>query len=265
MLRPIGLALVLVSSLGWVGGCLPTRPAPMPSLAGSRNGQHSEPDPNTVVLDLAFLERPIGDDYLNGELWTATDQHIVDIERQAELEDNGLRIGQVVGVMPGKLLKLLQSERACVNPLKRFVPCGEPTIQHLGPIQPRSRFQITLAGKTQILTLDDAQFCFDLVATLSRNGRTKLAFVPKVEHRRQALAIDIAPDYSSWVAPSEKPGRSFPQLSWHVELAPGELLVIGPMLDKPGSFGYRAFVQDAEPNPVQRVLVLRCTRPAADE
>ena len=85
-----------------------------------------------------------------------------------------------------------------------------------------------------------------MLATLSRDGRTRLAFVPKVEHRREDLPIEVAPDYSNWVTPSAKPARSFPQLSWQVELAPGELLVSAPLLDKPGSFGYRAFVQETK-------------------
>ena len=219
-----------------------------------------EIDANIVQLYQAFLERPLDDAYLSRELWTSTDQNVVDIERQALLEENGIRIGQMVGGIPAKLLTLLKSERSCVNARIRLVSAGESAIYTLGPVQPKSTFRVQKNGQTEQVALEDAQFCFDIVAGPAPDGRIKLEFIPKVQHRQQAFRIDVSKDFSDWVPPTDKPHRAFPHLSWHVSLAPGEVLVIGPHLDKPGTLGYRSFVQEEGPTPMQRVLILRGNR-----
>src|SRR5207247_4496708 len=69
-----------------------------------------------VQLDVAILERPLGDPFLDKELWQHTDEMIVDLDRKAAVEDNGYRVGQIIGMTPGKLQDLLKSPRSCINP-----------------------------------------------------------------------------------------------------------------------------------------------------
>ncbi len=209
---------------------------------------------------------PLGDAFLNPEheqacLWSCTDHHVVNIEQQIVLEENGYRVGQVVGIIPARLMTLLNSKQTCIDPRRRILPCGEPMTLPLGPVLPRSTFLAKHGGQCQQFTLEQARFCLDVSASLTTDGRTRLEFSPKVEHRSTSLAVGVAADLSGLVNKLAPPHRSFPQLGWDVTLKPGETLVIGANLEKPDSLGCRSFVEADIAEPVQRVLVLRTSRP----
>src|SRR5690242_15800984 len=88
-------------STSWLGG---QRPLQVPSGA------------DIVQMQVALIERPAGDAYLNERLWTLADEGALPTDRKAALEDNGFRIGQVGGLPPPELLALLTSARSCANP-----------------------------------------------------------------------------------------------------------------------------------------------------
>src|SRR5205085_7442522 len=78
--------------LALVAGCLGPQPA-RPNGWLDRLKQLGGPQgADLVVMDVAVLERPAGDHYLNGPLWSTIDEQSVDLERRAVLEDNGLRV-----------------------------------------------------------------------------------------------------------------------------------------------------------------------------
>ena len=49
--------------------------------------------PEWVQIDIALLERPLHDRFINNELWQLADEQIVPLERKACLEEAGFRIG----------------------------------------------------------------------------------------------------------------------------------------------------------------------------
>src|SRR5438105_14913284 len=69
---------------------------------------------NVVQVDVAIIERPLDDPFLANELWTFADEQIIPLERKAVLDQNGFRIGQIGGIKPSGLQKLLISERTCI-------------------------------------------------------------------------------------------------------------------------------------------------------
>src|SRR5258708_4499472 len=95
-----------------------------------------------VQMDVALLERPAGDAYLNKELWSYTDETVVGLDARPRLDANGIRVGQIVGMPPGEFQRLLTSPRACLNPRRCFLPTGAaadkaaPFRLLLGPIEP---------------------------------------------------------------------------------------------------------------------------------
>src|ERR1700691_3698612 len=66
--------------------------------------------PDVVQMDVALIERPLGDAYLNKDLWLAADEQVVSLDNKAILQDNGFRIGQVGGLTPAGLQALLTSD-----------------------------------------------------------------------------------------------------------------------------------------------------------
>ena len=108
---------------------------------------------------MALLECPLGDPFINRELWKSTDEMMVDAERRIALEQNGLRVGQIVSMTPGALQDLLKSERACLNPRRRLLPAGQTVTVKAGgvgeadlPIDP-AKFRARRAFKVAVTDL----------------------------------------------------------------------------------------------------------------
>lgn len=252
----LSLAPVLLLALG---GCA-TLPEPTKATSWLKRLRTPGLDANVVQIDVALIERPVGDNFLNNELWTHTDEMIVDIERKGLVEDNGYRVGQVVGGTPIGLQTLLHSERACVNPRRRLVPAGLPVTQVLSGNLATASVHVFQGKQKQEISVDRARFCLEVVPTLTTDGRTKLCIAPKLETGETMLPFQPDPDKSTWSLRVERPAKTFKNVSWDVTLAPGEFLVIGARLDRPNTLGHRSFVVDDLSNPMQRLLVIRTTR-----
>jgi hypothetical protein len=222
-------------------------------------------DPQAIIIDFALIERAVGDPYINRELWTHTDQLVVDLEKKDLLEANGLRVGQLVGLTPADLQTLLASERWCPKPFKRITCSGQPYNLHLGPVLPHCDYDLCVSGQIHEVRVDRARFGIEVLPALAADRRTKLVFTPKVETGEQVLPFQPLPEQSRWDFKIERPSKAYKDLSWEVSLAPNEFLVIGAVLDKPNSLGYRSFVQDEGPDQVQRLLVIRTNRSLAGE
>jgi hypothetical protein len=58
------------------------------------------------------------------------------------------------------------------------------------------------------------------------------------------------------------PTESYAALGFEVTLAPNEYILVGGRFDKPETLGHQCFVRADETKPVQRLLVIRTSRPA---
>lgn len=237
-----------VHTTSWLN---PTAPAPIQGK-------------DIVQMDVALLELPVGDAFINHELWNNTDEQIVDLEHKAGVDDNGFRIGQIIGMTPGHLQGLLTSKRSCINPRRRLLPSGRETNQVLGPILAHASYQIKQNGQTMPENLDQAQFLLEVVPTLTKDGRISLNFTPKAQYGESLPDLKPAADGSDWTYQFTKPCKAYPALSWKITLAPNDLLVVGGNIEQPHSLGYHAFIQE-EPagQEVQRLLVIRATHMGA--
>jgi hypothetical protein len=176
--------------------------------------------PDVIVMDVAILECPLGDRYVNEELWTRTDEQVVELERKALLAENGLRVGQVGGIAPAELQALLTSERTNGKPRRVMLHSGNSTTVAVGPVLPVCNMTIYADGKDRPLAIVDGECQFDVTPSLSKDGRTKLSFAPKVQHGAAALLHRPAADRSGWEFREQRPTESFPTLGWEVSVAP---------------------------------------------
>jgi hypothetical protein len=220
-------------------------------------------DGDVVQLDVRVLERPLGDPFINQELWQHTDEMVVPFDRKTAVEDNGFRVGQIVGITPVKLQDHLSSERYCVSPRRHVVPSGQSITLYLTSAKDARDYVIQTPNPTLEETAGRARFGLEVRATLSDDGNTRLSFTPKVESGEAALPFHAAPDQQAWAMREGKPFRSYPDVAWEVVLAPGKFLVIGAIPQKEKSLGQRAFIQEDGAG-AQRLLVL-CTSRSAGE
>lgn len=256
-------ALLLGLLAGSFVGCATDQPTHSTSWLDRLRGVRGPTGPDVVMMEVALLERPVGDRYLNQDLWALADEGVVAMERRALLEDNGLRIGQVGGITPAELQALLTSERSNVNPRLIELHAGNPTTVLLGPKAPQCRFQVHQGDELTPVTLEMAQCTLSVLPTLTADGHTRLKFTPQFFHGETKLLPQPAPDGSGWVLQEQRPTERFPDLSWEVVLAPNEYVMIGARFDRPDTLGHQCFVRGDEPAPVQRLLVIRTGRPKA--
>lgn len=233
-------------STSWLS---PFRPTP---LAGA----------DVVLMDVALLERPVGDRYINQDLWTVADEQIVALDRKAVLEDNGLQVGQLGGMPPAGLQALLTSERSCVNPRRISLRSGHPYELLLGPPHAQLRYEIQKDGVAHEVAFDGAQCVLVVTPTLTPDGRTLLRFAPQVRHGEVRHLPRPAADLSGWELQAQQATENCADWTFEVPLATNEYVVVGGRVNRPASFGNRVFVRcDGDP-PVQRLLVIRTGRTA---
>jgi hypothetical protein len=215
-----------------------------------------------AILEVALIERPYGDPYINRELWDSVDELAVDLDRRAILDDNGLRVGQLVGIPPHAFQSLLLSKRSCSNPHALLIPPGQTKAIYLGPVVAHSSYDFVQGTQKVSVQLDQARYCLDVTPTLTPEGHTKLVFTPKVEHGEALLPFQPSPTEGDWTLRIDKANKKYPDLSWQVTLAPNQYLIVGARLDRPDTLGQGAFLEDDEED-MQRLLVIRAGKPVA--
>jgi hypothetical protein len=254
---------ILALACSMLAGCAGTEPVRATTSLAKRLYTPFQTN-DMIYLVVALLERPVGDTFINKELWDYTDEQVVDLERKAALDDNGFRVGQIVGLPPARLQELLASKRSCSNPRLQMLPVGRLAPQVLGPVLEHADFEVKQDGRQIAVSLDQVQFVLEVVPELAGDGRTRLRFTPKAQHGELLPEMRPAPDGSDWTLQYQKPCQTFAAASWDVTLAGNDFLVVGANFEQRESLGYQAFVEDDGATPVQRLLVIRACRPRAN-
>jgi hypothetical protein len=255
--------LVLVLFAGWLPGCVTGRPSP-DSLAEHARPFQGVTGSDVVLLEVALLERPLGDAVIDRALWDLADEQVVTPERKAVLEDNGFRVGQVGGIPPTELQELLTTERSNPAPRRNWIHADNPTTLPLGPRLPQCRFELAQEGRRTPVSLEDVQCAVAVVPSLTPDGRTCLHCTPQVQHGRKQLALQPADSHTSSILKVAQPTESYAQLAWEVTLAPNEYVLVGTCFNRRGTLGHQCFVRPDEARPVQRLLAIRTGRPAKE-
>ena len=254
---PMRLVGALMPMLLWsLSGCAWLETAEPSSFMKRFREQPFAPD--HTLLEVAIIERPIGDAYLNKGIWEHTAELFGNLERQAVLDDNGLRVGQLVGTPPMELQQLLVCKSCCLDLRARIFPAGQSRPIFLTSVLPQSTYVLVQGQQRTEIALDQARYALEMHAEFCGEG-TKLTFTPKVEHGEMQLPFRPAPERGRWEYRLEKAAKSHPELNWEVTLGQNQYLVIGARLDHERSFGQTAFTHPAEEG-LQRLVVIRNCR-----
>jgi hypothetical protein len=251
----------LVLLVGAVAGCFTGQPERSVSRLGPPFGGPTGAD--VVQIDVAVVERPLGDRYLNGELWQLADEQGVTLERKALLEENGFRVGLVGGLPPAGLQGLLTSPRSCPDPHRLTVRAGNAAAVELGPVWRPCRFEVRRGAESAAVERADAQCLLEVVPTLTDDGRARLRFTPQVRYGKPRLVPYATQDPSGWRRwewSARQPEEPYAALSWELTVAPNEYVVVGTLPAKPDTLGYRCFAGGDGSEGAQRLLVLRTGR-----
>ncbi len=260
----LALALLLASASA---GCFTTPPDRSVAHFGI-GGPFTGPQGDDVVqLDVAILERTVGDGAINRDLWQVADES-VSPELKPVLERNGFRTCQTGSTPPPCLLDLLKSEQSNVAPRRILTRAGSPTPILLGSAWATCDYDLDREGVSVPVGLHEAQCVLTVVPTLGDDGRVALRFAPEVRNGASVLKPQPQQDPSgtkSWILVADQPTESYPWLAWDLTVKPNEFVVVGTLLDHADTLGYRFFLHTESSAPVQRLLVIRVSRAARTE
>lgn len=220
---------------------------------------------DVIQIDLAIVECPFGDRYLNVGLWELADEQVIKpLARKTILDHNGFRVCTIGGLAPGKLLELLTSRRTCPSPRRIRLRAGTPMPVLFGDVLPTCSFE-TWHDKDQVEKVEcqQAQCFLQVVPTLTSEGDVTLEFTPHIKHGKLTLGPRPRQEPSGllrWEWGENQPEEVYTALRWQLTVPPNEYVVVGTLLDKVDRLGYRFFVSREGERPVQRLLVLRTTR-----
>ena len=214
-----------------------------------------------IAVDVAFIECPYGDRFLAEELWQRGDEHI-DLDVQPVLEENGLRVCRMGGVLPDRLQALLSSPRTCTQPRRLRADLGEPTPVLVGSKHPYLAIQYRDGNKARDIQLAQAQCLFDITPIKGEDDILRLRFRSRLRHGRPLIETKVANEPGGslrWSMEKSEPTEELPAVTWELPVRPDEFIVIGTRLDRTGTFGQACFLSPEKANRKQTVLVLRAS------
>lgn len=269
---PLPLALYL-----WAGGGCAGVERPTQALLAPPQ-MHAD----SVVLEVSFVRFPLGEAALNEALWSEVDEQQVAVEARQALSRQALRTGVLPGYLPRALEELLQDDAPPLEGMEATLVSFEPeskittkhvqlrsgkrlelaaseTYPRLTILEPRS--DGTLAGRD----FEQAECRFSLTPQPLADGRVRLQLVPEVQHGDAKPQLTSKPEMGLMVFETARPKRVFDELKWSVDLAPGDLLVLGTSPVEPGSLGAHYFTSNkATAQPQQKLLLIRLVQTQHD-
>jgi hypothetical protein len=215
-----------------------------------------------VCLDVALIDQPYGAPFINNEVWELGDEQGVDLEMKPVLEENGLRICQLGGVLPVPLQSLLTSPRSCSGARRITAEPGKPKPLPVGERRERCAFHLAGAAGRRLVSLEQAQCELEVTPTLEDDKRIHLRFTPQIRHGPARIKPRVEKDPDGplrWSMEAKEEIESFPELHWDCTIGPNELIVLGTQPNRPDTLGGRFFLPDGDP-PRQWLVVLRASR-----
>lgn len=237
-----------------LAGCV----SPEPSRTGTPwQSFKDNPDPERILLDVAIVQRPFGDAFLDDEIWSHADEMIVPPEQRDLLELNGYRAGVIVGSPPEKLVNLLQSSRSRVQRRARSVGSGILLTQTLRESDDEIDATIRIGKTSEEAIFDRPLFGFDLLPMRKSRSLVHLKLTPRVEAGDKSINYKPVPEESKWSLEVKRPTRVLSELAIDIPLAADQVLIVGPRLEREGTIGFHSFASSTDEDPAQRLLVVR--------
>jgi hypothetical protein len=226
--------------------------------------------PDVVQLMVAIVEQPLGDSYLNHELWELVDEQQFDFETKGKLADNGLRAGVLGGTPPARLQRLITSERCCEPPRRiRMREDGKNTVAR-GTV--RDDFKLTLQHGEETIPLEREKGSVELevTPTIKDEQHITLRFTPVIKHGDPEMRPRPLREPSGvlrWDLRIDQPAEPVDWLSWEMTVAANDYILVAPLLESEDSLGRSCFLdlpREKVGRATQRLLILRAIH-ARDE
>jgi hypothetical protein len=252
---------------------------PLAERVGRSPMKPAQMSPDASVVEIFLVRLPPSKPETYESLWREIDEQHFSAAVRQKLNANGIRAGLVAGQVPPRLGELLETEGSTAADGKP----GEVSVARVNPDQPirRSHHQLRPGRRNEIAcgeTLDDmvvllsdgrhvggetfqqAQALLGLQVFPRPDGTVALRMTPEVQygapHRQFSAASDThAPGVFSMEFGRSK--RAYPDLVIESRLAPGHMVVLASMPQRPESLGSRLFLRTADNKCEQKLVIVR--------
>ncbi|MFM7150624.1 MAG: hypothetical protein ACKO23_12335 [Gemmataceae bacterium] len=261
MLRWFGLLVILGFVSGTGCGTLREKPEFKDPWINLNSSQRENADESAYLVDVAFVERPMGDYFLNKEIWDLSNEQGVDLETKPHLEKNGIRVCTVGGLVPPRLQALMRSPASCPNPRRLWAYNDQPTPILIGKSKSQIEFPSHEPDKVREVRLEMPQCFIDVTPRVRDADSIQLSFKPRIKHGKSKAEAFVSRDSNGllkWSMETRDSVEEFPFLCWDMTIAPGEMVVVGTNHLREKSLGSSLFL-DPESR-TQTMLVVRISR-----
>ncbi|MFN0056031.1 MAG: hypothetical protein ACKV0T_28125 [Planctomycetales bacterium] len=245
--RRMSLVVALLLAGLALGGCALFEKSPSLLNARSFKIPSIALPPDAIVLDVVYVERPVGDLLLGPKLWYGVDEiAAVEPEHRAVIRTNGFRVGTVGSNPPPELQQMLglKSEFAYepkAEKLKQLVghryvvrSGAHQEIQASG-MRPECSIETANGSDVKRRAFENALCKYRVTAERLQDGWVQLDFVPQIHHGQEQLRRDVGE--GGWqFTPRQRTETMFPQ-RFSVRLSVGEMAVLTSTDDCDGKLG----------------------------
>jgi len=270
--------LILWSVLLVLGGCAPVQlglnNAKGPDRSILKKPRMSQ---DSVGLDIFFVRFPFAERETNGQLWNETDEQQIPGEVRRRLAENGFRAGVLASQVPPALSRLLElPDKPAAQPDSEVgAACleSEPRVtrRHL-QLRAARRGEIIASGiydQLPVLLREAGEVCGQtysqaqgLLAVTShpqRDGRVQLTLTPELHYGplRQQWVGGEGIEQAVLRLEAGRPRRVFDTMAVSVTLAPGEMLLLSSLPNRPGSLGHHFLTCGDAERREQKLLIIR--------
>lgn len=219
--------------------------------------------PDVVELHYLFVDRPEGDPLLCNTLWAEADEQAIPLELKTALNGNGIRVARLGGKLSPEMVKLLTETKSQAR--RHHTHSGSLAKIQMTDVLPEWNLFRMEDGKPRGDELKDGQGYFYVTPTIVDSSLARLTIAPEIEFGERIHKRVPAPDLSGWTIKNDRESQSFPELKLDLEMASGDYILLGALLDKPGSIGRYFFTRQESGKGRQVVLLVRVLRPTRDE
>ena len=231
-----------------------------------------EKTPTQTELEVTFVRIPPRDQEATNLLWQEVDELAIDAKFRRELHKNGFRVGIVGTQIPGEIQKVLQSahragkgnisleemgnlESTHAISRKLFLQPGQQSELLASSIQKEFHMLEMHDGKLVGQTLNDGQAQFVVQIIEGKDDHLVLRLTPEVHFG--AFHNEYVPGEGMFRLDTSRDKKRLGRLQLEADLSHGQILIIGPQADQPGSLGHRFFNEQAVDKSISKIMMIR--------
>jgi len=216
--------------------------------------QPAETPLSSVTLEIFQLRFPEDDQFLVQDLWQQVDEQRLSNASRRELIRNGFRVGVLGGTLPDLLAqalnlqseipalsssRLLTGQSAQPRATRRVLQLGREQRATIQTSELRRQIDVLIRDESGLhgKTFTQAEAAYALHAEQTDRQRVALRLTPEMHHGELRNRY-TGGDQGIFLMTPSREHAVFGDLRIHLELAPGELLVVGCLADAAGSLGH---------------------------